>query len=152
MKPSLPFVPGVEVSGHIRAAPPESGLTVGSAVMGFTVLGGFAEIAAADPAMVVPLHDGLPLQSGGGFLMNYHTAHFALARRGRVRPGDTVAVHGAAGSVGTAAIQVARGLGAHVVALTSSEAKAGIASRAGAHEVVDVAGDWSAALRGYGEG
>jgi NADPH2:quinone reductase len=151
MKPPLPFVPGVEVSGHIRTAPSESGLTMGSAVMGFTMLGGFAEIAAADPAMVVPLHDGLSLQSGGGFLMNYHTAHFALARRGRVRPSETVAVHGAAGGVGTAALQVARGLGARVVALVSSDAKAEVARQAGAELVIDT-GDWVSELRSVNDG
>jgi len=152
MKPPLPFVPGVEVAGHIHAAPPGSGLEVGSAVMAFTTLGGFAELASADPAFVVPLHDSLPLQSAGGFLMNYHTAHFALARRGRVRPGETVAVHGAAGGVGTAVLQVARGLGARVVALCSSDTKADVARQAGADLVIDVNGDWVSELRSVNDG
>jgi NADPH2:quinone reductase len=152
MKPPLPFVPGVEVSGHVRAAPPESGLQVGSPVIGFTMLGGFAEVAAADPAMVVPLHDGLSLQSAGGFLMNYHTAHFALARRGRVRSGETVAVHGAGGGVGTAALQVARGLGARVIALVSSDAKAAMARQCGADHVIDTGGDWVSELRSANDG
>jgi NADPH2:quinone reductase len=152
MKPPLPFVPGVEVAGYIHAAPPGSGFEVGSAVMAFTMLGGLAELAAADPAFVVPLHPGLPMQSAGGFLMNYHTAHFALARRGRVHAGETVAVHGAAGGVGTATLQVARGLGARVVALVSSDTKADVARQAGADLVIDCSGDWVSELRAVNDG
>ncbi len=72
--------------------------------------------------------------------MNYLTVHFALARRGRLRSGETVLVHGAAGGVGTAAVQLARALGARVIAVVSTEAKAEVARRAGAHETVPVEG------------
>ncbi len=147
MKPPLPFVPGVEVSGTVRTAPAASGFAAGDAVMAFTMLGGFAEVALADPAFTVRIPPQLDVIAAGGFIMNYHTAHFALARRGRVHAGDTVAVHGAAGGVGTAAVQVARGLGAHVIALTSSDEKSEVARRAGAHDVVDTQGDWPAQLR-----
>jgi len=147
MKPPLPFVPGVDVAGTVRSAPPDSGFATGDRVMAFTGLGGFADVAAADPALTVRVPGGMSDEAAGGFLMNYHTAHFALARRGRVREGECVAVHGAAGGVGTAAVQVARGLGARVIAVTSSAEKAEIARNAGADDVVDASGDWVSALR-----
>ncbi|TMB91133.1 MAG: NADPH:quinone oxidoreductase family protein [Chloroflexi bacterium] len=152
MKPSLPFVPGVEVAGTVRSAPAGSGYAQGDAVMAFTMLGGFADTVLADPRMTVRVPEGLSVEAAAGFLMNYHTAHFALARRGRLRAGETVAIHGAGGGLGTAAVQVAKGLGAHVVALTGGEEKARVAERAGADDVVDVSSDWGGALRAYGDG
>lgn len=152
MKPPLPFVPGVDVAGTVRSAPADSGFAPGDRVMAFTGLGGFAEVAAADPTFTVRIPRDMSDEAAGGFLMNYHTVHFALARRGRVRAGERVAIHGAAGGVGSAAVQVARGLGAHVIAVTSSAEKADVARRAGAHEVVDASGDWAAALRGVDGG
>ena len=152
MKPPLPFVPGVEVAGTVRSAPAAAGLAPGDAVMALTMLGGFAERAGADPRLTVRVPAGLDMAMAAGFLMNYHTAHFALARRGRVRPGETVAVHGAAGGLGTATVQVARGLGARVIAVTGSAEKAEIARRAGADEVIDAAGDWADALQAAGGG
>lgn len=152
MKPPLPFVPGVEVAGIVRAAPVGSGFSAGERVMAFTMLGGFADVAVADPALSVRVPEGMSMRAAGGFLMNYHTVHFALARRGRLQPGEYLAVHGAAGGVGTAALQVARGLGAHAVALTSTDEKAEVARRAGAEMVISTAGDWAAELRGLNNG
>ncbi len=77
--------------------------------------------------------------------MNYHTAHFALVRRAALRDGETLLVHGAAGGVGTAAIQVGKALGARVVAVVSTDEKEGVARDAGADEVVRGDGDWRAA-------
>src|SRR5579864_7360180 len=111
-KPPLPFVPGVEVAGVVRSAPADSGFRTGDRAMALAWLGGFADLVAAEPAWTRPVPEGMSFEAAGGFFMNYHTVHFALARRARVRPGETVAVHGAAGGVGTAAVQVARGLGA----------------------------------------
>jgi NADPH2:quinone reductase len=152
MKPPLPFVPGVEVAGTVRSAPAGSGYAPGDPVMAFTMLGGFADRAVADPRLTLPVPMGMSVEAAAGFLMNYHTAHFALARRGRLRAGETVAIQGAGGGVGTAAVQVAKGIGAHVVALTRGGAKADVARRAGADDVVDVSGDWAAALRAYSDG
>jgi NADPH:quinone reductase len=152
MKPPLPFVPGVEVAGSVRSAPPDSGFAPGARVMAFTMLGGFAEVAAAAPELTLPIPKGLSLEQAGGFLMNYHTAHFALARRGQVRQGEWVVVHGAAGGVGSAALQVVAGLGAHAIAVTSSDEKAALARRAGAEVVVDSRGDWPAELRALNGG
>jgi len=152
MRPQLPFVPGVEVAGRVRSAPEGSPLVAGDRVAAFTMLGGFAEVAAASPSLVWRIPNTLTDEAAAGFILNYHTAMFGLDRRGQLRNGETVVIHGAAGGVGTAAVQVARGLGAHVVAVTSSESKAEIARRAGAHEVVDSGGDWIAGLRSLNGG
>lgn len=151
-KPELPFVPGVEVAGVVRDAPDGCGLQHGDRVMAFTVLGGFAETALADPRLTVRIPDGMSDETAAGFLMNHHTAHFALTRRGRVRAGEWVAVHGAAGGVGSAAVQVARGLGTHVIAVVSDQRKAEVARRAGAESVVDASDDWVTALRAVNGG
>lgn len=152
MKPPLPFVPGVEVAGRVRSAPEGSGFVAGDRVMAFTVLGGFADVALAEPGLTLAIPDGLSVEAASGFVMNYHTAYFALARRGRIRPGDRIAIHGAAGGVGTAAIQVGRGIGAEVIAIAAGPDKMHIAERAGAHHVLDAEGDWVAALRAQNDG
>jgi NADPH:quinone reductase len=152
MKPQLPFVPGIEVAGTVREAPNGSGFSTGDRVMAVTMLGGFAEVAVAAPALTCPLPARFSLEQGAGFILNHHTAHFALTRRAAVQPGEIVAVHGAAGGVGTAVIQVARCLGAEVVAVASTAEKAEVARTAGAYRVVDAAGDWPAELRSLGGG
>ncbi len=152
MKPALPFVPGVEVAGRVRSAPGSSGFKPGDRVMAFTMLGGFADVALAEPAFTLAIPSGLTVEAAAGFVMNYHTAHFALARRGRVRAGERVAVHGAGGGVGTAAVQVARGLGAEVIAIAAGPEKMHMAERAGAHRVLDAEGDWVSALRAQNDG
>lgn len=152
MKPPLPFVPGVEVAGNVRSAPAGSGFSAGDRVMAFTMLGGFADVVLAEPGFTLAIPNGLTYEAAAGFVMNYHTAHFALARRGRVKAGERVAIHGAAGGIGTAAIQVARGLGAEVIAIAAGPDKMHIAERAGAHRVLDAEGDWVAALRAQNDG
>jgi NADPH:quinone reductase len=151
-KPELPFVPGVEVAGTVRDAPADSGFAAGDRVMAVTMLGGFAEIAAAPPALTCALPAQFSFEQGAGFILNYHTAHFAMTRRAALQPGETVVVHGAAGGVGTATVQVARCLGAEVVAVTSSAGKAEVARSAGAQRVVDSGGDWPAELRSLNNG
>ncbi len=152
MKPPVPFVPGVEVAGTVREAPPGSGFSAGDRVMAVTMLGGFAEAAVAPPGLTCRLPEQFSFAQGAGFILNYHTAHFALSKRAAVQAGETVVVHGAAGGVGTAAIQVARSLGAEVVAVTSSAEKAEVARHAGATRVVDSGGDWPAELRSLNGG
>jgi NADPH2:quinone reductase len=134
--PDLPFVPGSEVAGRVRSAPAGSGFEEGDRVAAFPFLGGFAELVAADPAAVFPLPDRVTYEQGAALPMNYLTCHFALRERGRLREGETVLVHGAAGGIGTAAVQLARAWGARVVAVVSSDDKAVAARRAGAHDVV----------------
>ncbi len=147
VKPELPFVPGSEVAGVVRSAPEGSGFTRGDRVAAFCMLGGFAEVAVAPEFLTFPLADRLDYAQGAGLILNYHTAWFSLVMRGRLRDGETVLVHGAAGGVGTASIQVARGVGARVIAVVSSDAKEGIARDAGADEVVRSDGAWKDRVR-----
>jgi NADPH2:quinone reductase len=142
VKPPLPFIPGVEVAGVVRSAPAGASVKVGDRVMAFTLFGGWAEVVAAPANMTFPVPEGWSFEAAAGTVMNYHTAHFALHRRGRVKAGETVLVHGAAGGVGTASVQVAKGAGAKVLAVVSSEAKAEVARRAGADAVLLSTGDW----------
>jgi NADPH2:quinone reductase len=142
MKPPLPFVPGSEVAGIVRSAPDGSGLSPGDRVAAFCALGGFAETVVAPDFFTFPLSEELDFAQGAGLVLNYHTAYFALAMRGRLERGETVVVHGAAGGVGTASIQVARGLGARTIAVVSDEEKAAVARDAGADEVVLLGDGW----------
>jgi NADPH2:quinone reductase len=141
-KPDLPFVPGSEVGGVVRTAPDGSGLAPGDKVAAFSMLGGFAEVVASPEHMTFKLPDELDFAQGAALVLNYHTAYFALKLRGRLAEGETVLVHGAAGGVGTASIQVAKGLGAKTIAVVSSDEKEGIAREAGADEVVRSDGPW----------
>ncbi|HMM96472.1 NADPH:quinone oxidoreductase family protein [Phycicoccus sp.] len=140
MRPDPPFVPGSEVAGLVRSAPSGSGFAPGDRVAAFTVLGGFAEAVAVDPAMVFPLPDDTTWSQAAALPMNYLTCDFALRERGRLAAGETVLVHGAAGGVGTAAVQLAKAWGARVLAVVSTDAKAEIARTAGADEVVPADG------------
>ncbi|PRY57013.1 NADPH2:quinone reductase [Knoellia remsis] len=138
--PPLPFVPGAEVSGFVRVAPAGSGLVEGQRVAAFPFLGGFAERVVCDPGLVCPLPDGVTFDAGAALPMNYLTCHFALRLRGRLAEGEKVLVHGAAGGIGTAAIQLAKAWGASVYAVTSDPAKGDVARTAGADEVVPADG------------
>ena len=99
-----------------------------------------AELVAAPVEATFALPDAMSYDEGAALPMNYLTAHFALVERGGLKAGETVLVHGAAGGVGTATIQVARGYGARTIAVVSSEEKAAIARDAGADEVVPLDG------------
>jgi NADPH2:quinone reductase len=142
LKPPLPFVPGSEVGGTVRSAPDGAGLEGGDRVAAFCMLGGFAEVAVAPAHLVFRLPDELDFAQGAGLVLNYHTAYFALKLRGRLEEGETVLVHGAAGGVGTAALQVAKGLGARTIAVVSSDEKERVARGAGADEVVRSDAAW----------
>src|SRR5947207_719856 len=142
LKPDLPFVPGAEVAGTVRSAPDGAGVKPGDRVAAFPMLGAFAEVAVAPEFLTFALPDELDFAQGAGLILNYHTAYFALRLRGRLAEGETVLVHGAAGGVGTAALQVARGLGARTIAVVSSDEKERVAREAGADEVVRSDGAW----------
>lgn len=146
LKPDPPFVLGSELSGVVREAPAGSGFATGDRVAAFT-MGAFAELATAPPQMTFRLPDQLSFEEGAGLVMNYQTAVFALKRRAALRSGETVLVHGAAGGVGTAALQVAGALGARTIAAVSTDEKERVAREAGAGEVVRSDGDWKAAVR-----
>ena len=141
-KPELPFVPGTDIGGVVRSAPEGSGLAEGARVAACCMSGGFAEVAVAPAFLTFALSDELDFAQGASLVMNYHTAYFALKLRGRLAEGDTVLVHGAAGGVGTAALQVAKGLGARTIAVVSSDDKERVAREAGADEVVRSDSAW----------
>jgi NADPH:quinone reductase len=149
-RPPLPFVPGSEVGGIVRSAPADNGLRPGDRVAAFTALGAFAETAVAPAFFTFKLPEQLDFAQGAGLVLNYHTAYFALRTRGRLADGETVLVHGAAGGVGTAALQVARGLGARTIAVVSTEAKERVAREAGADEVVRSNGPWKDEVKALG--
>lgn len=136
IKPPVPFTPGSEVAGVVRSAPESSGVTAGQRVASFVGFGGFCEVVSADPATVFGLPDRMSFEQGAAVPMNVLTAHFALTRRAALREGETVLVHGAAGGVGSASIQLAKALGARVIGVVSTDAKAELARAAGADDVV----------------
>jgi len=133
LKPEPPFTLGVDFAGRVVSGP---GFAPGQRVAGVLPYGGAAELAVAPAQCVFPLPDTLSFEQGAAIPMNYLTAQFALVTRGQLVPGETVLVHGAAGGVGTATLQVAKGLGATTIAVVSTEAKGVVARAAGADHVV----------------
>jgi NADPH2:quinone reductase len=133
-RPSLPFIPGWEVSGTVRTA--ALGLRPGDRVAALPMGGGFAECVAVDERMVFPLPGHVSFAQGAALPLNYLTAHLALVRRGGLRSGETLLVHGAAGGVGTAVCATGAALGARVIGVVSTAEKGAAARAAGAHDVV----------------
>lgn len=137
LKPPLPFVPGSEIAGEVLSAPDDSGFAPGDRVAAFTMLGGFAERAVAPRDLVFALPASVSFEQGAALPLNYLTAYFALVERGNLAPGESVLVHGAAGGIGTAAIQLAKAYGAgRIVAVTSTAEKGAVAMAAGASQFV----------------
>jgi NADPH2:quinone reductase len=138
-KPPLPFTLGVEVAGVVSAL--GEGVTdfaVGDRVAALPSSGGYAEFTTATAARTVPLPDDVDFVTAAGMLMTYGTAYHGLVDRGRLRVGDRLAVTGAGGGVGTAAVDIGQALGAKVLGIVGSEAKADAATAAGAaHVLVD---------------
>jgi NADPH2:quinone reductase len=142
MKPPLPFVPGSEVGGVVRSAPEGAAVKAGDRVAAFCALGGWAETAVAPEFFTFKLPDELDFAQGAALVLNYHTAYFSLVLRGRLKQGESVLIHGAAGGVGTACLQVAKAVGASTIALVSTEEKERVAEAAGADHVVMVSETW----------
>jgi NADPH2:quinone reductase len=136
LRPELPFQLGVDFAGVVVAAPAASGFAPGDRVACVLPYGGGADLVAVDAGSVFPLPDGVDLVKAAALPMNYLTAQFALHTRGQLQPDETVLVHGAAGGVGTASLQVARGYGARTVAVVSTEAKAEFVRGLGADHAV----------------
>ncbi len=135
-RPELPFIPGWEVAGVVRAG--TGRFRTGDRVAALPMLGGLAETVTVPADRVFPLPENVSLDKGAALALNYLTMHFALIRRAQLRGGESVLVHGGAGGVGTAACQLARALGAQVIAVVSNADKGRIAEAAGAHEIVPV--------------
>ena len=132
-----PFIPGAEAAGVVesvgdgveRYAP-------GDRVIVTPQLGAFAEQCVVDQSLCMPLPDALDFAQGAGFTVTYATSYHALRQSTSLRPGETVLVLGAAGGVGTTAVEIAGALGAHVIAAASSDEKLAFAKQAGARIAV----------------
>ncbi|MGA8257100.1 MAG: NADPH:quinone oxidoreductase family protein [Nocardioides sp.] len=133
IKPDVPFSLGVDVAGTVISGP---GFEPGQRVAGVGGFGGAQERAVVPAAFTFALPDAMTFDEGAALPMNYLTAEFALHERGQLSAGETVLVHGAAGGLGTATIQVAKGMGARVIGVVSTEAKTATARAAGADDVV----------------
>jgi NADPH2:quinone reductase len=141
VKPPLPHVPGQEVGGWIETIGEGVGhLSVGDRVMA-QVRGGFSELAIAPGASVLKIPDRMSFAQAAGFRVNYVTALHGLRERARLAPGETLVVIGAAGGVGSAAIQVGKLLGARVIAVASTPEKRAFAERMGADHAIDSAAE-----------
>ncbi len=124
IKPELPFVPGSEFSGHVDAVGDGvRHVKPGDAVAGIASSGGFGTHAVLPATRVVPLPPGFDLDDGAAFVFTYGTSYHALLDRGALKAGETLLVLGAAGGVGTAALQIAKAAGARVIAAASSDSK-----------------------------
>jgi NADPH2:quinone reductase len=140
LKPETPFQLGVDLAGVVREAPGGSGFAAGDRVACCVPYGGGADLVAVSADAVFPLPDAVTFEKAAALPMNYLTAQFALATRAQVREGETVLVHGAAGGVGTATLQVAKGYGARTVAVVSTPEKADFVRSLGADDAVLVDG------------
>jgi NADPH2:quinone reductase len=138
MKPPLPFVPGSEYAGVVQAVGEGvSHLAVGQRVACLSGTGGFGTHTLAPAALCMPLPDGFSFVDAAAFIMTYATSHHALIDRGQLREGETVLVLGAAGGVGTAAIQIAKAAGARVVAAASTDEKCALCKQQGADATIN---------------
>ncbi len=138
MKPELPFVPGSEYAGIVRAV--GEGVThlqVGQAVACLSGTGGFGTHTIAPAKLCMPLPAGFPAVDAAAFIMIYATSHHALIDRAQLKAGETVLVLGAAGGVGTSAIQIAKAVGARVIAAASTDEKCALCTSIGADAVIN---------------
>jgi NADPH2:quinone reductase len=138
MKPPLPFVPGSEYAGVVRAVGEGvQHLKVGQSVACLSGTGGFGTHTLAPAKLCMPLPAGFPAVDAAAFIMTYATSHHALIDRGQLKAGETVLILGAAGGVGTAAIQIAKAAGAKVIAAASTDEKCALCKAQGADAVIN---------------
>jgi NADPH2:quinone reductase len=148
MKPPLPFVPGSEYAGVIEAVGADvKHVKLGDSVAAFGGTGGFGTHAIVKAALVMPLPKGFAFDDASAFVLTYATTHHALLDRAALKAGETVLVLGAAGGVGTAAIQIAKAVGARVIAAASSDAKCALCTQLGADATINYGGLAPANLR-----
>jgi NADPH2:quinone reductase len=138
MKPDLPFVPGSEYAGVIEAVGEGvTDLKVGQSVACLSGTGGFGTHTLAPAKLCMPLPKGFPAVDAAAFIMIYATSHHALIDRAALKAGETVFILGAAGGVGTAAIQIAKAAGARVIAAASTDEKCALCKSLGADETIN---------------
>ncbi|MGZ0188970.1 MAG: NADPH:quinone oxidoreductase family protein [Alphaproteobacteria bacterium] len=137
-RPEPPFIPGGEAAGEIVAlGEGVTGYTVGQTVMSRHAPGGFADYGVCPLSELAPVPKGFSMEQAAGFRSAYATAYHALIQRGHLASGETLVVLGAAGGIGLAAIQVAKALGANVIAVSSSTEKQQATLQAGADHAID---------------
>lgn len=137
MKPEVPFVPGMEMAGKVAAVGDGvKALKVGDRVAAMGALGAYAEKMSAPENTVMKLPDGMPAADACALMCGYGTSHHALKQRAALKASETLCVLGASGLTGLAAVQIGKAMGAHVIAVASSEDKRRHALGAGADEAI----------------
>ena len=144
-----PFVPGMEVAGVVRSAPYESTFKPGQRVSAFTMMGGYAERVVVTPESVLPTPDDIDDAQAVALLGNYYTMYFALARRGALRHGETVLVLGSGGGIGTASVQIAKALGARVIAMVHRPEAMQFVESLGADVALPLTDGWLQAVKDH---
>lgn len=139
LKPPLPFIPGMECAGEVIACgAAASRFNLGDKILGSTRIGAYAENVAISVENCLPLPTSFDFASGASFLAAYKTAYVALVERGKLRAGEVLLVHGAAGGVGLAAVELGKLLGATVIATGSSDEKLAFAKMKGADHLINI--------------
>lgn len=149
MKPPLPFSPGGELAGRVvKIGPAVQSFKVGDPVAALTNWGAFAQFAVAAAKQTTLVPDSMDLKTASAFTLAYGTSHHALVQRAQLQPDERILVLGAAGGVGLAAVEIAKALGAHVIAAASSVEKLELARAHGADELINYAAyDLKAAVK-----
>ena len=139
-KPPLPFTPGSELAGVVKAiGPGVANVKPGDRVIAFTTFGAFAEEVKTEAARLLPLPEGMSFEEGASFILTYGTTDHALRDRAQMKAGETLLVLGAAGGVGVAAIEIGKAMGARVIACASSDDKLAVCRQHGADEAINYA-------------
>ncbi len=137
-KPELPFTPGSDIAGIVlEVGSAVKHLKVGDEVFGFTMTGGFAEEANVDAKTIFPKPPEMSFAIAASFLMAYGTSYHALVDRARLKEGETVVILGASGGVGLAAVEIAKQIGARVIAVASSAEKLELCAAHGADDIIN---------------
>ena len=137
LKPQTPFVPGMEVVGTVSAVGGDvTRFKVGDRVASVSSLGAYAEKIGAPEVAVMKVPEGIPSEDACALMCGYGTSHHALKQRAQLRPGETLAVLGASGLTGIAAVQIGKAMGARVIGVASTQEKREIALQAGADIVL----------------
>ena len=158
VKPELPFIPGAEVAGTVLEAPQGSGFEEGERVMARLTVqgidgGGYAEVAHADPRHTMRIPRNMPFDDAAAMFITYQTGWFGLHRRARLQPGEVLLVHGGAGGVGSAAIQLGKAAGAVVIATAGTPEKVRTCETLGADLAINYrTDDFVAAVKGFTKG
>jgi NADPH2:quinone reductase len=138
VKPAFPFAPGAEAAGEIISIGENiTKYKIGQRVIAMTGHGAFAEIVKASEKKIIPLNDNVDFETASILPMVYGTSAHALIQRGKLKKGETLLVHGAAGGVGLAAVEIGKAMGARVIATASTDEKCQVAREHGADETIN---------------